>query len=227
MSSEAAAYFPDGLANTAEVYEASPGKTSSLREAAAKQSAAEPTDDQLLLQVGLGSKDALGVLYRRIAPSIFHVALRILKDEAEAEDLVHEVFLFLFSKATQFDPGKGTARSWIIQATYHRAFDRKSFLSVRHHYKMKEPHDDLHSVRCRDVEQMAVDGIMAQELLARFREVLKPDQRRVLELHFFGGFSFREIAEQTGQTLENTRKLYLRGRLRLRADVFRQKETTK
>jgi RNA polymerase sigma-70 factor (ECF subfamily) len=231
MSSEAAAYFPNGLAEASDTGVGANDRGHSHAVSARGSSASEATgstisetsDDQLLSQVGLGSSDALATLYRRIAPSVYRVAVRILKDEAEAEDLVHDVFIFLFDKASQFDPTKGSARSWIIHATYHRAFNRRNFLRVRHHYQTIALDNDATYASA----EPSLNGIAAQQLAGYFQAVLKPNQRRVLELHFFGGQSFREIAEQTGQTLENTRKLYLRGTQRLRAYVFRQKETTK
>jgi RNA polymerase sigma-70 factor (ECF subfamily) len=234
MSSEVAAYFSNALANAADVREsASPQRQSSAVQPetgfSARESSTAPeiSAEILLVEVGKGSKEALGCLYRQVAPAIYNVAVRILKDDAEAEDLVQDVFLFLFRKASQFDPEKGSARSWMIQATYHRAFSRRSLLRARPHYQAGELHDDrMPSSQSSDVEQASIDGIMAQQLRMRFQDVLTPDQCRTLELHFFGGLSFREIAEQTGQTLENTRKQYYRGCQRLRGH-FVQKETPK
>ena len=232
MSSEAAAYFPNGLAEASDAgagaddrsHSHAVSERGSLGSEAPGNAISETSDDQLLSQVGLGSSDALATLYRRIAPSVYRVAVRILKDEAEAEDLVHDVFLFLFDKASQFDPTKGSARSWIIHAAYHRAFNHRKLLRVRRHYQTIALDNDAVYA---GTEPMSLNGIAARQLAGYFQAVLKPNQRRVLELHFFGGYSFREIAKQTGQTLENTRKLYLRGTQRLRAYVFRQKETTK
>ena len=235
MSSEATAYFPNALANAADIRESPvPQRQSSPVQSQTDISARESTTDPelsaevLLVEVGKGSKEALGRLYRQLAPTIYNVAARILKDDAEAEDLVQDVFLFLFRKGSQFDPEKGSARSWMIQATYHRAFSRRTLLRARPHYQAGELHDDrMPPSLGGDVEQASINGIMAQQLRMRFQDVLTPDQRRTLELHFFGGLSFREIAEKTGQTLENTRKQYYRGCQRLRAHFVQQKETPK
>lgn len=73
------------------------------------------TDEHLLARVGCGSKEALGLLFRRYRRVLLNVAGRILRDASEAEDLCQDVFLYLFEKAEFFDASKGTASSWIIQ----------------------------------------------------------------------------------------------------------------
>lgn len=222
MSSEAVSYFPEGISGLAE---------SQQRQTEAVEQpclAEKDSEDALLQEAARGSKDALALLYRRVGPSIFRIAIRILRDHAEAEDLVHEVFLLLFRKANLFDPAKGSARTWIIQAAYTQAFNRRSFLTVRHHYLSAELHDDRIGLRrAGATEESSVNGILAGEILAQFQELLKPAQREVLELRLFAGLTFSEIADETGQTLVNVRHHYYRGRERLRAHFYPQKETTK
>ena len=111
MSSEAA-YFPDALARPGEVREVAcdvpeistelPGKTSDEPAEAAVQGF-EASDEKLLEQVRDGEREALALLFRRHARAVRNVAIRILRDEAEADDLVQEVFLFIFRKAALFD----------------------------------------------------------------------------------------------------------------------------
>jgi DNA-directed RNA polymerase sigma subunit (sigma70/sigma32) len=89
-------------------------------EASEKPLAAVPetggcSDEQLLEQVRNGAKEAITHLFRRHARAVHRVALRILRDHAEAEDLVQEVFLFIFRKAALYDPARGAGASWIIQ----------------------------------------------------------------------------------------------------------------
>src|SRR5580658_3919313 len=72
----------------------------------------EVTEERLLEQVRDGDKEALGILFRRYARSVRNVAYRILRNEAEADDLVQEVFLFIFRKAESFDSSHWAARSW-------------------------------------------------------------------------------------------------------------------
>src|SRR5579863_3828755 len=85
---------------------------------------ADTPDEDLLAFVQAGNCDALGVLFRRFAHPVRNVGQRILRDKAEADDLVQEVFLYIHRKSTLFDDSKGSARSWIIQVSYTQ--DRKS-----------------------------------------------------------------------------------------------------
>jgi RNA polymerase sigma-70 factor, ECF subfamily len=177
----------------------------------------EPSDDLLLNRVGHGDKEALSILFRRHARVVFSVACRILRDESEAEDLLQELFLFLFQKAGLFDAKKSSGASWIIQMTYQRAIDRRRYLDVRHHYNVQEL-DEERSPATRG--QVSIDQIAGKALLDRLREEMTTEQRQVLELHLFEGYSFREIAVKTGQTLGNIRNHYYRGIERLRSYVF-------
>jgi len=155
MSSEAA-YFPDALASASEARRApdpaSESRSELLDEAQFHDDAPvhppvivvgvpETSDESLLEQVREGAKDALGVLFRRYARAVRNVAYRILRNEAEADDLVQEVFLFIFRKAALFDSAQSAAASWIIHVAYHRAFDRRRYLNTRHFYSTQELDD--------------------------------------------------------------------------------------
>lgn len=228
MSSEAA-YFPNALANapdksgtipSAPDIPVSPERASADELAKVAGGTPEAADDQLMEQVRDGSRDALALLFRKHSRAVRNVAHRILRDESEADDLVQEVFLFLFQKAALFDASKGSASSWIIQIAYHRAINRRQYLTVRQHYDAHE----LQEQRLATGERrLFVDAVVAKTLLNRLREQVSIEQRQTLEFHLFDGYSFREIAEKTGQTLGNVRNHYYRGLERLRACVFPQK----
>src|SRR2546426_7595639 len=79
---------------------------------------ADAPDEALLAFVQAGNCDALGVLFRRYSRLVRGVSLRILRDEAEADDLVQDVFLFMYRDAMVFDSSKSSGRSWIVQMTY-------------------------------------------------------------------------------------------------------------
>src|SRR5258707_7519450 len=78
-----------------------------------------------------GHPDALAVLFDRYHRLVLNVALRILRDTGEAEDLMQSVFLEIFHTAAQFDPVKGTTKVWILQYAYHRSFNRREYLNLR------------------------------------------------------------------------------------------------
>jgi RNA polymerase sigma-70 factor (ECF subfamily) len=241
MSSEAA-YFPDAIASTPEALglgHSAPEVTPELldeaqspidapaRPAASVIEISEVSDELLLEQVRDGAKEALAVLFRRHARSVRNVAYRILRNEAEADDLVQEVFLFIFRKAALFDVAGGAARSWIFRVAYHRAFDRRRYLTSRHFYLIKELEDTAFRLADHREEplfhELSIEGIFGKELAARFNARLTSEQRETIQLFFFEGYALKEIAELTGRSLVNVRNHYYRGLERLRKYVLPEK----
>jgi RNA polymerase sigma-70 factor, ECF subfamily len=241
MSSEAA-YFPDALASTPEAIglghsapevpaehlnEAESPIDVLVRHAGSVIEISEISDESLLEQVRDGAKDALAFLFRRYARSVRNVAYRILRNEAEADDLVQEVFLFIFRKAALFDAAGGAARSWIFQVAYHRAFDRRRHLTFRNFYTNKELEDTAFRLADHRKEplfhELSIEGIFGKELTARFNARLTAEQRETIQLFFFEGYALKEIAELTGRSLVNVRNHYYRGLERLRKYVLPEK----
>jgi RNA polymerase sigma-70 factor (ECF subfamily) len=96
-------------------------------------------DEELMLRVTSGWQDALSVLFDRYHRLVFSVALRIVRDPGEAEEVVQTVYLDIFRAAANFDPRKGIFKVWILQYAYHRALHRKRHLVANHFYRW----DDL------------------------------------------------------------------------------------
>ena len=92
------------------------------------------SDEGLMAQICDGSREALSILFRRYARLVRTVAMRILRDDSEADDLLQDVFLFFHRNCSLFDSSKASVRSWIVQMTYHRAIDRRRYLNSRHFY---------------------------------------------------------------------------------------------
>ena len=181
------------------------------------------SDELLLTRVRDGERDAVSQLFRRHARTVRNVAYRILRDEAEADDLVQEVFLFVFRKAGLFDPALGSAVSWLVQVTYHRAFDRRRHLRARGLYSHCELDE---AVLAREDPQAAVhyedtiEAAIGQDALRRIEASLSEVQRRVLYLRFFDGHTIDEIAALLGQSAGNVRNHYYRGLEKMRREVF-------
>src|SRR5580698_2970375 len=94
----------------------------------------ESSDDALIARVCLGSREALAILFRRYARLVRGVALRVLKDASEADDLLQDIFLLIHRLSRTFNESKGSAQSWIVQVTYRRAISRRRYLNSRHFY---------------------------------------------------------------------------------------------
>jgi len=245
MSSEAA-YFPDALASTPEVRRSglrSPNIQPEFINGSQLEAdrvelqvhiftpLSEPSDESLLEQVGKGAKEALALLFRRHARSVRSVAYRILRNEAESEDLVQEVFLHIFRKAALFDAEQGTARSWIFHVAYNCAFDRRRYLNSRHFYSTQELEDTAHSLADSGEElpfhEQSVEGVLGKHLTEKFNARLTPEQRETIQLFFFEGYALKEIAQRTGRSLVNVRSHYYRGLEKLRKYVLPEKLRSK
>ena len=166
-----------------------------------------------------GDEEAALTLFRRFAKLAMSVGYKVLQDEGEAEDFAQEFFLDLCAEAGSFDGAKGSARTWIVQMIYRRAFDRRAYLCRRQFYLGTEDGADTNTlVGARDPEDTMIDRLTVQQLKTAFTE-LTDDQRKTLEMFFFEGLTFAEIAERTGEEVENVRHHYYRGLERLRQTV--------
>src|SRR5437870_5084023 len=83
--------------------------------------ASEPSDESVIAQISAGNQEALAILFRRYARLVWSVAERIVRNKAEADDVLQDVFLLIQRRASVFDSSKGTARSLIVHMTYQRA----------------------------------------------------------------------------------------------------------
>jgi RNA polymerase sigma-70 factor (ECF subfamily) len=114
---------------------------------------------------------------------------------------------------------------------YHRAFDQRRYLNSRHFYASQELKEaGLHLADKREeipFHEQSLEGILGKQLTARFNTVLSPEQRETMQLYFFEGYAFKEIAELTGRPLANVRNHYYRGLERLRKYVLPEKLRSK
>jgi RNA polymerase sigma-70 factor, ECF subfamily len=92
------------------------------------------SDEELFVHLEHEDPDAVAVLYQRYKRLAFTVALKILRDDGEAEDVVQNVFVDLFQTTLRYDPSRGTVKIWILQFAYHRSFRRRRQLTSRHFY---------------------------------------------------------------------------------------------
>jgi RNA polymerase sigma-70 factor (ECF subfamily) len=183
----------------------------------------EISDEALMICICDGSREALATLFRRYARLVRTVAMRILRDNSEADDLLQDVFLFIHRNCSVFDSSKAAVRSWIVQMTYHRAIDRRRYLNSRHFYTRLdlEGVTNLPASRSENRENEALFGQLAGNTTVQgLLDTLTEDQRKTLSLHFFEGYTFDEIAEKLEQSSGNIRNHYYRGLDKLRKQVF-------
>ena len=166
-------------------------------------------DDGVLAQrIRSGDRDALGEVYDRHASAAMAVALRIVADREGAEDLVHDAFVAIWQKIDRFDPARGSLRSWIVTIVRNRAIDR--LRGTRPSIEIGEA-DERSLLRSgpNPTWESAMARLGSIQLRAALDE-LPTEQRQAIELAYFGGRTYREIATLTGVPLGTAN-----GRLRL------------
>ena len=176
------------------------------------------SDEQLMACLQEGQSDALAVLFDRYQKLVLSIALKIVRDPGEAEDVTQTVFLDVYRAVAQFDPGKGNAKVWLMQYAYHRAINRRQHLHGREFYKNTE----LEELETQPVEAHATFGLSSPETKALVRQgmaALSDKQKSVIEMASYEGLSMREIADRTGDSFVSVRHHYYRGLQRLRSFI--------
>jgi RNA polymerase sigma-70 factor, ECF subfamily len=169
-------------------------------------------DESVMAYVKTGNGDALAILFDRYQRIVYNIALSILRNIEDAEDVVQNVFLEIYRVAWQFDPARGTARTWILQYAYHRSMDRRQQLQRYYNSFVGADVQQLLVCNQNDTDRAFDSKRQLEEAL----QILKPLQRRILELACFEGLSFKEIAELVGDTTGNVRHHYYRSLCKLR-----------
>ncbi len=172
------------------------------------------SDEKLMQFLKCGRQDALTVLFDRYHHLVFSIALRIVRDPGEAEEVVQIVFLDIFRTAANFDPRKGILKGWLLQFAHHGALHRKRHLVANHFYHWEELEAVLESGASFPLAGESPELTrLAEEMLGE----LKARQRAVLELTYYEGLTAEEIAERLGESVHAIRHDLYRGLAALRA----------
>ena len=176
----------------------------------------DASDAALVVAIGRWRHDALAEAFRRHSGAVFALARRVLNDAARAEEVVQEVFLRLWNAPERFDPARGSLRSYLLAHAHGRAVDAVRSDSSR---RRREDRDALRaSVAGYDLEREVGDVIVAEHVREAV-DALAPGEREAIELAYFGGHTYREVAVILDQP-EGTIKSRIRnGMLRLRQEL--------
>ncbi len=175
-------------------------------------------DARLVQRIAAGDRGALGELYDRFSGPLLGSAVRILRDQAEAQDVVHDVFVVMWEKAGTFDTARGNAFAWAVTLVRNRAIDRVRMRRRRAELLDGAALSDLGYAESTGASSGGEAVTQGEDALAVRAAVatLPPEQQRALELAFFGGFTQEEIARQLAQPLGTIKARIRRGLLKLR-----------
>ncbi len=184
-------------------------------------------DPELIRQLLSGNHDAFAVVVDRYQRLVFSVAMRIVKDEGEAEDVVQIVFTDIFKRAEQFDPARGTLKVWLLQYAYSRSINRRHYLEQRQFYSQLDV-DDLNPLEFSAGRNRS-EGLSTPEvgrLLKQAIGSLNSKQQTAIALVYFEGLTLEEAAQRTGETLAAIRHHYYRGLMKLREFITSSKASS-
>jgi RNA polymerase sigma-70 factor (ECF subfamily) len=174
---------------------------------------AQTTDAELLAAMARGEERALAALYDRYRLILFALIQRILHSRAEAEDVLQDVFLQAWQKSSDFDESRGRPFTWLVTLARSRAIDRLRSLGARERLaeaSAREAPDD--------VADAADDAILSEQsaIVRHALAELPEDQRQVLLLAYFEGFTQTEIAGRLSTPLGTVKTRMRTGMMKLR-----------
>jgi RNA polymerase sigma-70 factor, ECF subfamily len=181
---------------------------------AVETASAPPTDDELLGEVARGDQQAFAELYDRLAGVVHGVVRRVLRDPAQSEEVTQEVFVEVWRTATRFDAGRGRARTWVLTMAHRRAVDR-----VRSEQASRDRRDRVgrrETVRGYDEVVEQVETRFEHAEVRAALGTLTALQREAVELAYFHGHTYREVAELLDAPLGTVKTRMRDGLLRLR-----------
>ena len=170
----------------------------------------ELSDEALLSAIAGGAVWAMDSLYQRYSRILYSLAYRMVADHQIAEDLLQDAFLSVWKRSTSFSPQAGAARSWLISILHHRAIDH--LRRVRRRSSIQEaPLEEIEldeTTAVSDVWDEVWHSIQSSQVRAALMKI-PTEQRMVIELAYFQGWTHTEIAEGT-QTPLGTVKARMR-----------------
>lgn len=187
-------------------------------------SAVPPPDDrdqadaQLVQRIAQGDRGAFGEFYDRFSRPLYATALRIVQDAAEAQDIIHDVFVVVWEKAATFESQRGSVFSWVVTLVRNRAIDRVRSRRRRSELLSASVPSDLgyhEDQQGRPGDDQAIIGDEARAVRAALAS-LSADQQKAVEMAFFGGFTQEEIARTLNEPLGTVKARIRRGLLKLR-----------
>ena len=174
----------------------------------------ETSDAQLVTSIARYSEVALAEAYRRHGGAVFGLAKRVLNNPTDAEDVTQEVFLRLWNQPDRFDPARGSLRSFLLAQAHGRAVDAVRSSSSR---RAREARDAVRTAESPyDMQREVWDLAVADQVSIALGE-LPEEERRAIELAYFDGHTYREVAQLLDQPEGTVKSRIRNGMRRMRA----------
>ncbi|MEV6713665.1 sigma-70 family RNA polymerase sigma factor [Lentzea sp. NPDC051208] len=173
-----------------------------------------PTADDLLALVARGDEAAFERLYDVVSGSVFGLIRRVVRDQAQSEEVFQEVMLEVWRTATRFDPDRGSATTWILTLTHRRAVDRVRSAQAATHREDRAAR--LDPARPFDEVSEQVDVRLEQRQVRRCLSFLTELQRESVLLAYYQGYSYPEVSSLLGIPLGTVKTRMRDGLIRLR-----------
>ncbi|CAN5546677.1 sigma-70 family RNA polymerase sigma factor [soil metagenome] len=176
------------------------------------------TDEDLVALAAKGRTGAVATLHDRHQAACYGLARRITGDQATAEDVVQEAFLGVWRNAASYSPACGPARTWLLSIVHHNAIDAVRRPQSTTTLSPENPPAQMIGPDLWSDMAIRLDAAMVRRAVV----AMAPQQRRVIELAYFGGYTQQEIARLTSAPLGTVKSRARLGLLRLREALIAQ-----
>lgn len=175
-------------------------------------------DAELFSRIVSGDRDAFGLLYDRYAPILFSFCVRILRDGRDAEDVLQEVFVQVWRDARRFDPDRASLKTWLFTIARSRALDR---------YRSRRSQDQKLAPGPEDFDPGSsgdpAEASLLKQYVAQSLSRLSENERKVLTLAYYDGYTQEEIAALLKEPLGTVKSRARSGLAKLQAFVLGEK----
>lgn len=184
----------------------------------------EMADEDLVALLAAGNHDAMGVIFHRYYGLAMRVALRIVRNHSEAEDVTQTAFTDFYRNVARFDASRGSLRTWLLQYAYGRAINRLQSLKARRHgFHVELTEVNPLELATENQTVLRLSNEEAKFFVGQVLATLDEKYRRVIELVCYCGLTIPEVAAITGESVGNVQHHYYRSIEKLRVTFVKAK----
>jgi len=176
-------------------------------------------DEELMRRLAYRDLQAFRALYKRYGNLVFSASLRVVRDTQIAEDMVQEIFLRIWRKPESYLPQRGRFATWLTSVTRNRAVDEVRSRNRRFRYEAASPEEQEREFAGPERNDPALTAELSDQrrLILAALAGIPAEQRRIIELAYFGGLTQQEIADRLSQPLGTVKTRIRLGMQKLRA----------